>query len=99
MQHGKTMLTKEQIKVYAKYHGDDTRITASEGELVDGDSWTMIDNLISEIWRIRNGVASEASSQELRNIIKMRCKSQEAIDELIRVSCKYWVRMVYDPTF
>ncbi len=80
------MITLEHLRIYKKYHGDGDILircaTLKEKELMDYESWAMIDDLVQDLIFVEKGVASDSYIRFVSKKIRECCDSEETIREL-----------------
>jgi hypothetical protein len=73
------MITFEQLKVYSKFGGDGDMIARIGNQLLTGEEWILITNLLQDLTIINNGYASEDFIAQLNRKLSEGFDNNETI--------------------
>jgi hypothetical protein len=73
------MITFEQLKVYSKFGGDGDMIARIGNQLLTGEEWILITNLLQVLTIINNGYASEDFIAQLNRKLSEGFDNNETI--------------------
>lgn len=83
------MITLKHIEIYKKYNGDGDdfvrRGTVEEKEIMNYYHWSLVDNLVQEIFLIKGGKASDSFAEQIRIKLNENCDSLETIEALLGI--------------
>ena len=80
------MITLEHLRIYKKYHGDGDILircaTLKEKELMDYESWSIIDDLVQDFIFLEKGSVSDSYIKSTNDKLSECCDSENAIRKL-----------------
>lgn len=80
------MITLKQLEIYKKYNGDGDALircaTPNEKDLMDYKHWSLIDNLVQDLFLIKKGIASTSLIKSTDEKLKECCDSEKVIQTL-----------------
>ncbi|KAB4461709.1 hypothetical protein GAN98_13275 [Bacteroides thetaiotaomicron] len=80
------MITLEHLRIYKKYHGDGDILircaTLKEKELMDYESWSIIDDLVQDLIFVEKGSVSDSYIKSTNDKLRECCDSENAIRKL-----------------
>jgi hypothetical protein len=82
------MLTAEKVKIFKKYKGyyDGYHIQNNGKEKIISDNeWILIDNLMQDLFLIRNGMVSESFKANIIKQIIENCDNEQAFNLIIEL--------------
>jgi len=82
------MLTSEKVEIFKRYKGNyDGYHFQSNGQLevISGDEWSLLNNLMQDIYLIRNGVAAKSFEITVKEELLKNCNTQKTINLIFEV--------------
>ena len=84
------MITLEHLRIYKKYHGDGDILircaTLKEKELMDYESWSIIDDLVQDLIFVEKGSVSDSYIKSTNDKLRECCDSKNAIRKLKNIA-------------
>lgn len=80
------MITNRHIEIYKKYGGDGDGLircaTPEEKKIMDYNSWSLIENLLQDLFLIKKGISSLSFTESINQKLIDNCDNKDTIQAL-----------------
>lgn len=87
------MITLKHLKIYENYGGDGDMLIRTgsyeEKELMDYETWSLIEELIQNLELIKKGLASDSFKSQILKKLKTACDNEKTQQKLESLTGKY----------
>lgn len=87
------MITKEKLKIYDYFNGDAEGLyrvgSPSQKERISHDDWRLIEELVQEVFFIKESLASKEYTERIEAKLQRECENLEVIKTIKSIAEKH----------